>query len=142
MGKRSATGWKGAIFGVMMVSCATPKGEGRNDSPTNTSQTQAVMVTPEQNEAIDSLFRRKAQELQRCWNEEYDKLHDRRLEGDLTVGLTVKKSGRPDDVQILNSTMHSPSIEGCVVKEVASWAFPEISADLPYRRIVHLGAAF
>jgi outer membrane biosynthesis protein TonB len=134
--------WMG-LLGLALAGCATEKAEGRSGAPpSKASQPEAQTVTAEQNDAIDALFRRKAQELQSCWNDEYERSHDRRLEGDLTVGLTVTMSGRPNGVQILRSTMGSPSVEGCVVKTVTSWAFPEVSADTPYRRTVHLGAAF
>src|SRR5262249_19330408 len=72
-------------------------------------------VTPEQNDAIDALFRRKAQELQTCWQDEYDRSHNRKLEGDITVGLTVTPSGKPSDVRVLKSSMGNPDVEKCVV---------------------------
>ena len=99
-------------------------------------------VTSEQNDAIDTLFRRKAQELQSCWQDEYERSHNRNLQGDVTVGLTVTRSGKATGVRILKSSMGSPAVEECITKTVAGWAFPEVSADCPYMRTVHLGAQF
>jgi TonB family protein len=99
-------------------------------------------VTPEQNDAIDALFRRKAQQLQSCWQDEYERNHNRKLEGDITVGLTVTPSGKPTGVRVLKSSMGNADVEQCVVQAVSAWGFPEVSADCPYMRTVHLGAQF
>jgi TonB family protein len=99
-------------------------------------------VTPEQNDAIDALFRRKAQELQSCWQDEYERTHNRQLQGDITVGLTVTPSGKPTGVRILKSSIGSADIDSCVVKAVSGWSFPETSANCPYMRTVHMGAQF
>jgi hypothetical protein len=99
-------------------------------------------VTPEQNDAIDALFRRKAPELQRCWTEEYEKTHDRKVEGDITVGMTITTSGAPSDVKILKTSLNNVDIVQCVTRTVANWSFPEVSAPAPYMRTVHLGAQF
>jgi TonB family protein len=99
-------------------------------------------VTPEQNDAIDAVFRRKAQQLQSCWQDEYERNHNRALQGDVTVGLTVKPSGKPANVRVLKSSLGNPEIEACVVQSVSTWGFPEVGADCPYMRTVHLGAQF
>jgi TonB family protein len=132
---------------VMVVGCAGENAE-KNKSTTVEGQGQAVEnasgggVTSEQNDAIDAVFRRKAAELQSCWQEEYEKTKNRGLQGSVTVGLTVKPSGKPSDVRILKSSIGSPNIEQCVVKDISGWNFPEVGADCPYMRTVHLGAQF
>jgi TonB family protein len=129
---------------VMALGCAGENAE-KNNSTTVEGQGQAVEsahVTAEQNDAIDALFRRKASELQSCWQEEYEKTKNRQLAGTITVGLTVTPSGKPTDVRVLKSSMNNASVEQCVVRDVASWNFPEVSAPCPYMRSVHLGAQF
>ena len=133
------------LMAVMVVGCA----ENEKKQATTVEGQGAAMetaagggVTPEQNDAIDALFRRKAQELQSCWQDEYERSHNRQLQGDITVGLTVTPSGKPTGVRVLKSSMGNADIEQCVVKSVSAWAFPETSADCPYMRTVHLGAQF
>jgi hypothetical protein len=99
-------------------------------------------VTPEQNDAIDALFRRKTPELQSCWSAEYERSHDRKVEGDVTLGMNIQPSGSPANVRILTSTIKNPNIESCVTQTVGGWRFPEVSAAVPYMRTVHLGAQF
>jgi len=130
-----------------MLGCATEGQQERRSSTTASSSAGETPspeqgVTPEQNDAIDALFRRKAPELQTCWNDEYEKTHDRKLEGDVTLGMTVTPSGKPADVKVLNSTIKNGDIEVCVRKAVGQWDFPEVSAPVPYMRTVHLGAEF
>ena len=131
---------------VLVAGCASEQPEQKQRTTTAAAQpegeTTGAGVTPEQNDAIDALFKRKAQELQSCWQDEYEKNHDRKLEGNITVGLTVTPSGRPQNVRILQSSMNNKDVEGCIVKAVAAWGFPETSADCPYVRTVHLGAQF
>jgi TonB family protein len=130
---------------VMVAGCASEQSERKQQTTTanqTEGETTGAGVTPEQNDAIDALFRRKATELQSCWQDEYERNHDRKMEGNITVGLTVTPSGRPQNVRVLQSSMNNHDVEGCVVKAVASWGFPETSADCPYVRTVHLGAQF
>ncbi len=134
-----------SLLVVMVLGCA----ENEKKQPTTVEGQGAAMesatgagVTPEQNDAIDALFRRKAQELQTCWQDEYERSHNRQLQGDITIGLTVTPSGKPTGVRVLKSSMGNADVEQCVVKSVTGWAFPETSADCPYMRTVHLGAQF
>jgi hypothetical protein len=131
---------------VALAGCAEQTPETRTRSTTAASERETPTpesgVTPEQNDAIDALFRRKAPELQACWTEEYEKTHDRKLEGDVTLGLTVARNGQPRDVKVLTSTLKNTDIEGCVQKTIAQWSFPEVPEPVPYMRTVHLGAEF
>lgn len=136
----------GIVCMVMLGACATQSGSTQTASTVPESggdQTAAGGgVTPEQNDAIDALFRRKAPELQQCWSDEYDKTHDRKVEGDITLGMTIQPTGAPSDVKILKQSINNPNIQSCVTKTVTNWNFPEVSAPVPYMRTVHLGAQF
>jgi TonB family protein len=134
------------ILVALLAGCA---GDNAEKKPETVEAQGAAMqtaagggVTPEQNDAIDALFRRKATQLQTCWQDEYERNHNRKLEGDITVGLTVTTSGKPTHVRVLSSSMGNPEIEKCVVDAVSAWGFPETNADCPYMRTVHLGAQF
>jgi TonB family protein len=129
---------------TLLLGCAGEKAESRRETTTAAASEAptGAGVTPEQNDAIDALFRRKTPELQSCWTAEYEKTHNRKLEGDVTLGLTVTPSGKPDGVRVLKSSLGNSDVEKCVATTVAGWAFPEVSANCPYLRTVHLGAEF
>jgi TonB family protein len=125
------------------IGCAETTAEQPQETTTAAKQVAAGGgITPEQNDAIDELFRRKAPHLQTCWADEYEKTQNRKLEGDLTVQLMVTPSGKPEGVKILKSSMGNQDIENCVVQAVAAWRFPEVGVTTPYVRTVHLGAQF
>jgi hypothetical protein len=107
-----------------------------------TSSTDPNAINPERQDAIERTFQRKTAELQDCWTKEYEKTHDRKLEGDLTLGLDIKPSGDTANVRILKSTMNNRDVESCVAQHVTAWSFPEGTATVPYMRTVHLGAQF
>lgn len=133
------------ILVALVAGCAGENSEKKPATVPGDSQSAAVetgSVTAEQNDAIEALFRRKAQQLQSCWQDEYERNHNRALQGDLTVGLTVTRSGKPTGVRILKSTLGNAEVEDCVAKSVAAWGFPEVTVDCPYTRTVHLGAQF
>ena len=99
-------------------------------------------VTAEQNDAIEALFKRKTPALQRCWQEEYSRTNNRKLEGDITLSMLISKHGKAGELKVVQSTIGVPALDECVLKEVADWSFPEGQAAAPYRRTVHLGPAF
>ena len=134
---------------VLMAGCASDQPAKKQQTTTaaeSGGETTGGGVTPEQNDAIDALFRRKTPQLMTCWQDAYDKSTDhaaaRKVEGDLTIGLNVTPSGKPANVRILKSSLNNSDIEACVVKEISTWGFPEVSAECPYMRTVHLGAQF
>ena len=107
-----------------------------------TSATDPNATEPERQDAIERAFQRKTVELQDCWSNEYEKTHDRKLEGDLTIGMDIKPSGDTANVRILKSTLNNHDIESCVAQQLSGWTFPEGKATVPYTRTVHLGAQF
>ena len=134
------------LFVIMLgalASCATTSKEG--PTPRTVEEPlppQGPMVTAEQNDAIDALFRRKAPELQSCWQDEYQRTKNRKLEGDISVQMLISPQGHAGDVKVASSTIGVPAVDECVVKAIDGWSFPEGPAPAPYRRTVHLGAEF
>ena len=127
-----------------LASCATTGKEGGPTPRTveEAAPAQGPMVTAEQNDAIDALFRRKAPELQSCWQDEYQRTKNRKLEGDISVQMLISPKGHAGDVKVASSTIGVAAVDECVVKTVGGWSFPEGPAPAPYRRTVHLGAEF
>ncbi len=99
-------------------------------------------ITPEESDAVNAAFRRRAPDLQNCWNQQFDKTRDRTLQGDLSIGFTVTTSGALRDVKIVKSSMGNAEVDRCVAATVSKWTFPTVSAELPYDGTVHLGAQF
>ncbi|HZS41064.1 MAG TPA: TonB family protein [Polyangia bacterium] len=136
----------GVLVMLSWVGCAeenasrpAPRNAVNEEAP---QTNQEMTVSAERSDAIERLFARKAQELQSCWQDEYDKNHDRKLEGDVTVQLHISPAGKPGDVKILQSSIKNNGIETCVVQTVSGWSFPDGQTTVPYMRTVHLGAQF
>ncbi len=142
---RSYCGALAPIFvgGLLALGCAGEKAESRSADPEHPQQESGgATVTAEQNDAIDALFRRKAPELQTCWQQEYERSQNRKLEGDISLQMVISKSGKAMGIKVVKSTIGVEAVDRCVIGEVQTWAFPEGPADAPYRRTVHLGPAF
>jgi TonB family protein len=140
-------GWVSMLALSSWLGCAEQSGETRTASTTpppdpGPSAPSPDAISPDRQDAIERLFARKAGELQGCWTAEYEKSHNRKLEGDITVGMDITPSGSPSNVRVLKSTINTPAIDSCVQQQVASWSFPEGQATVPYMRTVHLGAQF
>lgn len=134
------------LFVIVMgafAACASNKGEVRaRPSSVEAPLPQVPTVTAEQNDAIDALFRRKAPELQSCWQDEYQRTKNRKLEGDISVQMVISPQGHAGDVKVASSTIGVTAVDECIVKTIGGWSFPEGPAPAPYRRTVHLGAEF
>jgi hypothetical protein len=133
------------VMAAFMIGCAAETPATKPDPVADKAvevEQYGAGVSPEQHEAIDKLFRRKANDLQHCWQAEYERTKDRKAEGNITVGLTVLPHGKAKDVKILQSQWKSDDIEKCVVQAIYAWGFPEVSAPCPYMRTVHLGAQY
>ena len=126
-----------------LVGCAAETQEARPRQKQQVEpERQGPVVTAEQNDAIDALFKRKATQLQRCWQEEYARTQNRKLEGDITLSMLISRDGKAGDIKIVQSTLGVAAVDQCAVAEVATWSFPEGQMAAPYRRTVHLGPAF
>jgi TonB family protein len=131
---------------LVFCACATDKGSQRTTADPEREERetarQMAAITPEQHDAIERLFARKAAALHRCWSDEYERNRDRKVEGDVTVQLHIKPDGRPSGVRVLKSSINNENIEKCVISTVTEWDFPSGNAEVPYVRTVHLGAQF
>ena len=134
--------YAGMLAFALLGACATENKETRTEPRQPAGDDKGANVTAEQNDAIDALFRRKAPALQRCWQEEYERTQNRKLEGDITLSMVVTTKGNATDLKVVHSTIGVPAVDKCVTTEVQSWLFPEGPGNAPYRRTVHLGAAF
>lgn len=135
----------GALALLSWTGCAGPTAQATPQAPTPppaAEASEAEAINPERQDAIERVFQRKVVELQDCWTQEYEKTHDRKLEGNLTLQIMIAASGQPSAVKVLESTLKNANIERCVTQQVLGWNFPEGSTTVPYTRTVHLGAQF
>jgi hypothetical protein len=138
------------VGALVLVGCAGSSEEQRQRSTTaaggesgsGETATPEGGISPERQDAIERIFARKATELQDCWTKEYDKNHNRKVEGDISVSLEIQPSGSAQNVRILKSTINNAGIESCVTASIGNWSFPEGQTSVPYMRTVHLGAQF
>ncbi len=138
------------VGALMLVGCAGSSGEQRQQSTTaaggasgsGETTTPESGISPERQDAIERVFARKATELQDCWTKEYDRSHNRKVEGDISVSLEIQPSGSAQNVRILKSTINNAGIESCVTASIGNWSFPEGQTSVPYMRTVHIGAQF
>jgi hypothetical protein len=121
---------------------ATRPARSSENASRESSAVDPTALTPERADAIERLFARKTAELQACWSEEYEKTHNRKLEGDVSLQLIISPLGKPTEVKVTKTSMNNESLESCVTRTVKEWHFPEGHAEVPYTRTVHLGAQF
>jgi hypothetical protein len=132
---------------VLLFGCAENQGGGTRGGTTSEERVErqaaeAASHDPERHDATDRVFARKANDLQSCWQEEYDRSKNRKWETQITVQVMVGASGKADTVKVLKASQPNPHVEQCVEKVVAGWNFPEGTGTMPYVRSVHLGAQF
>jgi outer membrane biosynthesis protein TonB len=60
--------------------------------------------------------------LQACYEIEAQK--DPTLRGGVTVAWTIDVTGGVTSTNVAGSTIHSPRVEGCVLRQVRNWHFP------------------
>lgn len=137
----------GIGFVLVLGACATQSTEQRTQPMNAETQSQPSSadpnaVDPDWQSAVERTFARKTGELQDCWTREYEKNHDRKLEGDLTIQMNVTPDGKTSDIKIVKTTLNNANVQGCVTQAISGWSFPEGAGTVAYLRTVHLGAQF
>src|SRR5262245_8882611 len=101
--------WVLVVLGVFFAGCAEQRaGESGTQTRSGADEPQTAQesgVSAERHDAIERMFARKATELQTCWTDEYEKSHNRKLEGDVTLGMTITPGGQANDVKVLTTTI-------------------------------------
>jgi hypothetical protein len=65
--------------------------------------------------------------VQSCYEIEVQK--NPNLKGGLTLSWTIDPGGSVQNASVVSSSLGSPRVEGCVVRQVKSWKFPEAGAS-------------
>jgi hypothetical protein len=133
------------VMGAFCVlGCSGPAQETRQETaePATNEGGEAKAIPPEKFEEIDHFFRGKGADLQfACYNPAVEK-HGKKFEGAVTVSLMVEPGGKAGDAKILNSTLHAPDIEQCVLKEIGTWDWPDVPTAAPYTGTVNFKPAW
>ncbi|HSO34106.1 MAG TPA: AgmX/PglI C-terminal domain-containing protein [Labilithrix sp.] len=76
-------------------------------------------------DAVDAVVRGHVPAIRACY--EAHATAEGRPMGVVRVGWRVEPSGAVASVEIVATTLHSTSIEGCITSEIARWQFPASS---------------
>ncbi len=91
------------------------------------------MIPPERMDEIKTALDRKRNAATRCLTEAIDAGElDKNARGALTVGFVIASSGQPRDVQVLEASLDSKLLHGCVTDLVSSMTFPQLPHDLDW----------
>jgi hypothetical protein len=74
-------------------------------------------------DAVHEVVRAHVPAVRACY-EQFAKAEGRPM-GVVRVGWQIEPSGAVANVQIVATTLHSSSIEGCIAEDVARWQFPK-----------------
>lgn len=96
---------------------------------------QAGVVVVDEQESVRTVVREHASEVEKCYDAELKR--DPNAEGRLMVLVTVVLPGKVGSARVVDSSIESPELKACVLKEVKSWEFAppkkgELTFSFPY----------
>jgi TonB family protein len=135
-----------AAAATSLAGCGGSNEESRSGGTTAAQEEGATTgegaIPPEAFEEIDRFFKGKAAKLQfTCYNPVAEKTN-KKYEGSINVQMMVEPGGRVDEVKVVTSSIGSPPIEECVVKEIRSWSWPSVPGRAPYAGTVTFKPAY
>ncbi|MBX3161292.1 MAG: AgmX/PglI C-terminal domain-containing protein [Deltaproteobacteria bacterium] len=125
------------VLVVLAAACGGGKKKGGSTTPepdtggggevANPGGTGDDMVPAEAMDEIQRLFQRKGNAVSRCLSFAIDnKDLPKNSKGRVTLGVTISKAGRADDVKIIKASIDSKSLNECILGRVKEIQFPEI----------------
>lgn len=85
------------------------------------------MIPPEKMEEITRLLDRKRMIVSRCLSEAVDSGElPKGSRGKVTLEIVIAPSGKTSKVEVLQATINSQSVQGCVKSKVEDITFPEL----------------
>jgi hypothetical protein len=81
----------------------------------------AVVTGALPKETIALIIREHEYQVQACYEGELGRHPD--LKGKVTVTFTISREGDVAEARVRETTLHSPQVEGCIVKHVLRWKF-------------------
>lgn len=98
---------------------ATSAAEGATSSATGTEDTDRM------EEVRRVCSRKAASAMSRCWNQEFERTHNRKMEASIEVLIMVTPGGTAESVKVIGNAGGSKELAGCVAEEAQSWTYPE-----------------
>ena len=74
-------------------------------------------------DAIAEVIRRNLGQIRYCYERQLSSNPD--LYGKVMVKFTIGAAGQVGDPRVDNTTLKSAMVEGCILRRMASWKFPE-----------------
>jgi hypothetical protein len=121
-----------AVVLANIVACGGKKAKTTPDESGDSSMPAAVdtdntMVAPETMDEIERRFRRKGDAVSRCLSFAIDnKELPKGSKGKVTIGVTIARDGKADNIKIIKSSLDNQSLMDCVVARVKEIQFPEV----------------
>jgi hypothetical protein len=108
------------------------EGEGEGDEGGGGSD-DGEQVSPEALDELNACFVKKRPSVARCYSEavESGKL-DKKAKGRVTVEMIITAGGKPKDVKVVQDTLKSDEVAGCVVRTIEGWVIPAPGVDTTF----------
>lgn len=132
---------------MMVVLAAVACGGGKKEDTTpmaDTSDAEAeaapaapaadtsTLVPPEKMDEITRMLDRKQRLVSRCLADAVDAQElPRNSRGKVTLEIVIATSGKPETVNVINSTLDSARLTECVIGHVKAIQFPELPKVYP-----------
>jgi hypothetical protein len=124
------------VLVCMLMVAACGGGKKGTTTPDDTSTgTQTVqndtgasdMVSPETMDEIQRLLKRKGDAVSRCLAFAIDnKELPKSSKGKITLGISISRAGKPEDIKVIKASIESKSLTDCVLGKVREIQFPEV----------------
>jgi hypothetical protein len=93
----------------------------------NANVNDPTMVSADTMDEITRLFVRKGNAVSRCLSFAVDnKELPKNSHGKVTLGVTISRTGKADEVKVIKATLESKSLNECVVNRVKEIQFPQV----------------
>jgi outer membrane biosynthesis protein TonB len=77
-------------------------------------------------EELNDYFTKKGTRVARCYQQELERRGDRSLTGKVTVKMRIGTDGKASRVEVLETTLNTPSVEQCIIQDIQGWSLPEL----------------
>ena len=121
-----------ACGGAQHTGTTAAPAETGNEAETESPPAQTG-ITPDQLNALNGEFRRRAVSLSNeCYSPELGRTGNKKMQGTVSIKLTVEPDGTPKDVSVASSTLNNQNVESCLVSTISGWHLPTVNNELPW----------
>lgn len=123
---------RGTLFAVVLLAaCGGSNSSGprepkytiiRNDQASETGG-----IPPDKEAEIQLVLQNREPTARKCYQDVLNEKHDRSFQGSVRLLISLEPSGSASDVKIVNSSLHSPEVESCLIDKVKEFEFPQLT---------------